>query len=257
MHILLTNDDGISAPGLMAIYKQLLTIADVTVIAPENARSGASHSISLEPIPYSKVAFGDVQAYSVNGTPADCVKLAVNALVETPIDMVVSGINAGANVGIHVYYSGTVAAAMEAAFYNIPAVSLSVVRTEEKQPDFESAAEYSLKLIKKLTPALSGNVVNINIPDLAVQKPKGVAIVPHSTNGFHETYSSKTNKDGLKSLTFEGCLHRDDDVVGLDTNSLADGFITITSLHCDRTDYQGNLLLEQLDFDNLGKTNKK
>ncbi|MCK5565915.1 MAG: 5'/3'-nucleotidase SurE [Planctomycetes bacterium] len=253
MHILLTNDDGISAPGLLAIYKQLRTIAEVTVIAPQDARSGAGHSISLDPITYSKIAFGDGHAYSVDGTPADCVKLAVNAIAGTPIDMVVSGINAGANVGIHIYYSGTVAAAVEAAFYNIPAIALSAVRTEQEQPDFEIAAEYSLELIKKLTPAALGNVININIPDLTEHKPKGVAVVPHSTNGFDENYSSKTNTDGLKSLTFEDCQHRDNDVVGLDTNSLADGFITITSLHCDRTDYQSNLLLEQVDFDDISK----
>lgn len=257
MHILLTNDDGISAPGLMAIYKQLRSIADVTVVAPQNAQSGAGHSITLEPLTYSKVPFGeDSQAFSVDGSPADCVKLAVNAIVDTPIDMVVSGINCGANVGIHLYYSGTVAAAMEAAFYNIPAISLSTVRREE-EPDFKTAAEYSLKVIKKLLPASPGNVINVNIPDLTEHKPKGVVVVPHSTNGFDENYSSEMNGDGQTFFTFIGCEHRDDDVLPLDTNSLADGFITITSLHCDLTDYQGNFLLDQIDFNDLNETNQK
>ena len=255
MHILLTNDDGISAPGLMAIYKQLRTIADVTVVAPHEARSGAGHSISLDPITYCGIPFAETQAYSVAGSPADCVKLAVNAIVKTPIDMVVSGINAGANVGIHIYYSGTVGAAMEAAFYNIPAVALSAL-FEGVEIDFDLAAKYSLNIIKKLLPIEPAVVFNINLPQLAKAKPKGVVIVPHSTNGFDENYSSKTNNDGLKSLTFEDCRHRDDDVVGLDTNSLADGFITITSLHCDRTDYQGNLLLEQVDFDDISENDK-
>lgn len=258
MHILLTNDDGISAPGLMAIYKQLLTIAEVTVVAPQTAQSGAGHGISLEPITYRQVPFGeDGKAYSVDGSPADCVKLAVNAFVEKPIDMVVSGINAGANVGIHLYYSGTVAAAMEAGFYNIPAISLSTVRTSQEQPDFETAAEHAMKVIKKLLPAAPGNVININIPDLTKHQPKGVIVVPHSTNGFYERYTSETNQGLQRSLTFEGCEHKDDGVVPMDTNSLADGFITITSLHCDLTDYQGNLLLEQIDFDNLGGKDRK
>jgi 5'-nucleotidase len=258
MHILLTNDDGISAPGLMAIYKQLRSIADVTVVAPQDAQSGAGHSITLEPLTYSKVPFGGGgdQAFSVDGSPADCVKLAVNAIVDTPIDMVVSGINCGANVGIHLYYSGTVAAAMEAAFYNIPSIALSTARREE-EPDFKTAAEYSLKVIKKLLPAPPGNVLNVNIPDLTEGKPKGVVVVPHSTNGFDEIYDTETNEHGQTLYTFAGCEHRDDNVLPLDTNSLADGFITITSLHCDLTDYQGNFLLEQIDFNDLNETNQK
>ncbi len=118
MHILLTNDDGIFAPGLAAIYKKLIKLGQVSVVAPAEAKSGASHSITLEPLMCDKVDLtGKFEGYSVSGSPADCVKLGVKELATKPIDLVVSGMNYGANVGINVYYSGTVAAAMEAAFF--------------------------------------------------------------------------------------------------------------------------------------------
>ena len=152
MHILLTNDDGIFAPGLAVLYKKLSLIGKVTVAAPAQPKSGASHSISLEPLICDKVDItGKFTGYSVEGSPADCVKLAVMKLIDhdaEPIDLVVSGINCGANVGINVYYSGTVAAAMEAAFYGIPSIALSAALEEDV--DFEAACEYGIEVIEKL-----------------------------------------------------------------------------------------------------------
>jgi 5'-nucleotidase len=132
MNILLTNDDGIFAPGLAAIYKELIDIGSVTVIAPSDSRSGASHSITFSgPLVCNKVDInGQFIGFSVDGSPADCVKLAVMQLHPEPIDLLVAGINNGANAGINVYYSGTVAAAMEGAFLKIPAVAMSLYRQE-------------------------------------------------------------------------------------------------------------------------------
>ena len=119
MKILLTNDDGIFAPGLAAIYQELIKLGEVIVAAPAESRSGASHSVTFSrPLICNKVEInGQFTGYSIQGSPADCVKLAVMQLHEDPIDLCVSGINSGANVGINVYYSGTVAAAMEGAVY--------------------------------------------------------------------------------------------------------------------------------------------
>ncbi|MBN1817720.1 MAG: hypothetical protein JW828_10185, partial [Sedimentisphaerales bacterium] len=116
MHILLTNDDGIFAPGLAAVYQELVKLGQVTVAAPSDVQSAASHRISLEPVGCELVdILGAFSGFSIDGTPADCVKLALNELLDEeqePVDLVVSGINYGANLGVHVYYSGTVAAAM-------------------------------------------------------------------------------------------------------------------------------------------------
>ncbi len=242
MHVLLTNDDGIFAPGLAAMYNQLSKIAEVTVAAPSDVKSAASHSISLEPLVCDKIELaGKFTGYSVNGSPADCVKLAINKLVDTstnPIDLVVAGINHGANVGINVYYSGTVAAAMEAAFYNIPAIAVSAAFEEDL--DVDAASQYALALINKLLPLQAGNVININIPKLSMGKPKGIKVVPQSTRGFDENYVTQRSKDGQTSYQLTGGSHRDKEAAFVDTITLTEGFITVTALHFDMTDHAGN-----------------
>ena len=247
MPILLTNDDGISAPGLFAIYKQLTKIAQVSVVAPSEVKSGASHSISLEPLTCNKVDIpGKFTGFSVHGSPADCVKLAVNNLVEKPIDLVVSGINHGANVGIHVYYSGTVAAAMEAAFYGIPALALSAAF--EENLDIETAAEYGFNTIEKLLPLNPADVININIPRLSLGTPKGTKVLPHSINGYHETYTTKKDEHGRTFYHFTSGDYKDISSASTDTTFLVDGYITVTALHFDLTDYKRNLDLERINF---------
>lgn len=209
MHILLTNDDGIFAPGLAAIYKKLIRLGQVSVVAPAEAKSGASHSITLEPLMCDKVDLtGKFAGYSVSGSPADCVKLGIMELVTEPIDLVVSGMNHGANVGVNVYYSGTVAAAMEAAFFSIPSVALSVAYEEDT--DFDAAAEYGLGVIEKLLPVGAGSVININVPMLSKGKPKGVKVVSQSTSGYREHYESRENERGQKMYQLGGGDHRDE-----------------------------------------------
>ena len=247
MHILLTNDDGIFAPGLAAIYKKLTKLGQVTVIAPSEAKSGASHSISLEPLICDRVDLtGKFVGYSVCGSPADCVKLAVMELTDCPIDLVVSGINHGANVGINVYYSGTVAAAMEAAFFGIPSVALSIAF--EEKTDFEAAAEYGFDVIQKLLPLRVGSVININIPMLSMGKPKGVRVVGQSTSGYHEHYTTRKNEHGQTVYQLDGGRHRDEQTAFTDVTALIEGFITLTCLHFDMTDYEKNLELERTEW---------
>ena len=247
MHILLTNDDGIFAPGLAAMYKQLTKLGRVTVVAPSEVKSAASHSISLDPLNCDKIDLaGKFVGYSVDGSPADCVKLAVMHIAESPIDMVVSGINHGANVGINVYYSGTVAAAMEAAFFAIPAISISAALEDDM--NFEASTEYGLEVIKKLLPLTCGNVININIPRLSKGKPKGVRIVPQSTGGFHEHYSSRKNKNGQTIYQLNGGRHRDEEAADTDTNCIYNGYITITALHFDMTDHEKNEELKKIKW---------
>jgi 5'-nucleotidase len=242
MHILLTNDDGIFAPGLAAMYDQLTKIGRVSVVAPAVSRSGASHSISLEPLICQQVQLpGTFKGYSVQGSPADCVKLALMELVQTnddPVDMVVSGINHGANVGINIYYSGTVAAAMEAAFYRIPAIAVSAAL--EENMNIENAAEHAAGVINKILPLTKSDIININIPKLSLGEPKGIKVLQQATAGFHENYILRNNQHGQKMYQLTGGDHRDKHDTPTDTIALTEGYITVTALKFGMTNHKKN-----------------
>jgi 5'-nucleotidase len=247
MQILLTNDDGIFAPGLAAIYKELIKLGDVTVVAPADSRSGSSHSITYkEPLVCNKVDInGQFTGFSVKGSPADCVKLAVMQLHDGPIDLLVAGINNGANAGINAYYSGTVAAAMEAAFLKIPAVAMSLA--SEEHLDFETAAKYCTKILKKLLPLENSEVININIPLLSNGEPKGIRVVPQSTEGFHEYYIPQHTEQRQTVFQLAGGPHRLEQNL-TDTISLAEGFITITALAPGMTDHKKTRRLKKIKW---------
>jgi len=236
MEILLTNDDGIFAPGLAAIYKQLAKLGNVMVVAPMDSRSGTGHSVTFfRPLLCNKVDInGQFAGFSVQGSPADCVKLACIQLHDGPIDLLVAGINNGANVGINVYYSGTVAAAMEGAFLRIPAVAMSLAREEDM--DFEKAALYCAKILEKLMPIKSGDVININIPALSAGQPKGIKVVSQSTGGLHEYYIAQKDEQSQTLFQLAGGAHRCE-TNPTDTTALAEGFITITPLVADMTNH--------------------
>lgn len=243
MHILLTNDDGIFAPGLAAIYKRLIHVGQVTVVAPADVQSGAGHSISLRDLTCQSLEImGKFSGFSVDGSPADCVKLAVNKLIgkKTPIDLVVSGMNHGTNIGLNVFYSGTVAAAIEAAFYNLPAIAVSAAM--EDPWNSELAADYAVDVIKQLLPVQPREVVSINIPHLSQGKPAGVKVVPQSSCGFDEFYHTVQEQEGQGVYHLAGGRHRDihDPNCWVDTTAIAAGFITLTSLRLNLTDPKGN-----------------
>lgn len=249
MHILLTNDDGIFAPGLAALYKQLTRLGKVTVAAPSEVRSGAGHSITLNAISCEYVdIMGKFAGYSVDGSPADCVKLALNELLESheKIDLVVSGMNHGANVGINVFYSGTVAGAIEGAFYNLPAIAVSAAM--EESMDLDRAAEYALEVIEQLLHLQNGTVVNINIPPLSAGAPKGVRVVPQSTSGFEEFYDTH-HVNGQPTYRLSGGTHRDSQAdAWTDTLALEAGYITITALRKELTDRIANEVLSAMEI---------
>ncbi|MBN2020749.1 MAG: 5'/3'-nucleotidase SurE [Sedimentisphaerales bacterium] len=237
MNILLTNDDGIFAPGLSAIYKELITLGSVSVVAPDASRSGTSHSITFNrPIVCNKVDVnGLFTGYSIEGSPADCVKLAVMQLCEEPFDVLVAGINNGANTGINVYYSGTVAAAMEGVLLGIPSVAMSVAA--EEQMDYTAAAKYCVQILKQLLPVEQGAVVNINIPLLSQGSPRGIKVVPQSNRAFDEYYEPQKDENGQTVYQLAGGPHPFDDAQ-TDTVALIEGFISVTALAPDMTDYK-------------------
>jgi 5'-nucleotidase len=247
MQILLTNDDGIFAPGLAALYKELVKIGSVTVVAPADSRSCSSHSITLNrPFVCNKIDIdGRFTGFSVEGSPADCVKLACMQLCKDPIDLVVAGLNNGANIGINAYYSGTVAAAMEAAFLKIPAVAMSLAA--EENMDFETAARYCVEVLQKLMPIAAGDMININVPLLSKGKPKGIRVVPQSTEGFDEYYERRQNEQGQTVFQLAAGSHRHEENP-TDSIALADGFITITALAIGMTDHTKTRRLQKLFY---------
>jgi 5'-nucleotidase len=253
MRILLTNDDGIFAPGLTALYKRLQELGQVTVVAPTDCWSGASHAITFsEPLVCHKTEVeGLFTGFSIEGSPADCVKLACMQLHDGPIDLVVAGVNLGANVGISVYYSGTVAAAIEAAFLKIPSAAISVAAEEET--DFDKAAEYGVEVLKKLLPLHSGDVMNINIPRVSRGVPKGIRVVPQATSGFYEYYIPQRVGDSETFFQLAGGAHREEQVP-VDTTTLAEGYITVTPLRPDMTDHRKTLPLQTRVEGKLGKS---
>lgn len=251
MRILLSNDDGILAPGLAALYAAVADIGQVQVVAPESPQSAAGHSITLaDPLCVRTVHVGGPEGLtgiSVDGRPADCVRLAIKKLLDTPPDLVLSGINAGANVGINVFYSGTVAAAAEAAMCGIPAVAFSAAlsgfgqdaRAEVDFPRIGCLCRWVLSRL--LEQGLTGrDLINVNVPVLEADAgiPRGVRVVRQSTAGLADVYHHHVDHNGQET-------YRLGDEYGFveagresDVTSLAEGFITVTPLHVDMTDHR-------------------
>ncbi len=164
MHILITNDDGYLAPGIKILTQELALVADISVVAPERNRSAASNSLTLmRPLRVEQYANG---SYYIDGTPTDCVHLALSGLLDNQPDMVVSGINAGPNLGDDVLYSGTVAAAMEGRYLGLPAIAVSLVG--KPATNFQTAAQITRRVVERLThnPLPDDTLLNLNVPDL-------------------------------------------------------------------------------------------
>src|SRR5256885_2907295 len=166
MLILLTNDDGIMAPGIVAMYRELTKLGEVTVVAPETVQSATGHGITLtSPLLTNRVTVENAfTGTAIDGRPADCVKLAVSQILPRQPDLVISGINSGANVGINVIYSGTIAAAIEAAFLGLPSIALSLYLRKDVETNYKVAARRSMNVIEQLLAAglKSGQVVSGN-----------------------------------------------------------------------------------------------
>ncbi len=240
MHILVTNDDGIFAPGLEALYRELQHRGAVSVVAPESEQSAVGHSISLAtPLRVKQVALpGGLAGWAVNGTPADCVKIAVAELLPQPPDLVVSGINLGPNVGINVLYSGTVSAATEAAILGIKGVAVSL--NTYKDADFVTAASLTGDLLARLQqwPGwTNGVILNVNLPALPREQVRGVRVTRQDTGKLVERFQRRVDPRErvyywLAEINEYRCVDTDTDYA-----ALRDGYISITPIHFDLTHY--------------------
>jgi 5'-nucleotidase len=238
VRILVTNDDGIFAPGIRALRKEMQALGEVMAIAPAQEQSGVGHAITLlTPLVVKQVEDEDGTAlgHMVEGSPADCVKLAIMELMERPPDIIVSGINSGANAGINVLYSGTVAAAVEGAFFKITSFAVSLELAEHF--DYPSAARHARRVIEQTLAQNPprGSLFNINLPALSRGEPRGVRVVPMSIGRHGEGFERRMDPRGRTyywltyAPPFEFERHE------TDVSSLAEGYITVTPLHFDLT----------------------
>ena len=235
MQILLTNDDGIYAPGLEALQTELSRLGNVMVVAPALEQSGVSHTITyLEPLLAREVfREGRLVGRAVSGTPADCVRLAMLEYFKTPPDLVVSGINAGANAGINVLYSGTVAAAIEGAFYGVTSVAVSL--SESELSDHALAARLAVRVIEQLLDgAPQGSLWNLNLPTLKPGWPLGVKTVPMSLERYREVVDRRIDPRN-RPYYWIGTDPRGGHVIEPDTDveGLEEGYMTLTPLFFD------------------------
>lgn len=241
MNILLSNDDGINAPGLLAIAKELSKIGTLYVAAPCSERSASSSALSIiTPIKAIPVEFpiDRVCAYSISGTPADCVKLGLTTLFEdVKFDLVVSGINKGGNMAVDTFYSGTVAAALEGAFKNILSVAVSLNSFCPKAC-YETAAISAIECIDKLTKnnMPKNKVYNINVPNIKKDEIKGIKITKGGKVDYFEKYQLCTNPLNLPFYWLKGDLTIMDDDLNTDVVAVKEGYISITPVRTCLTD---------------------
>lgn len=240
MRILLTNDDGIYAPGLRALRTELQQLGEVTVVAPATEQSAVGHSITLlTPLIVQEVFDEKNQrlGWAVEGKPADCVKLALVELMEHPPDLIVSGINAGSNAGINVIYSGTVAAAIEGAFFKVTSIAVSLEYKKPVRLDFSRAAQLGRQVIEQILQNRPGpgTLFNINIPSLEKGEPKGVRVAAQGLLPYEERYDRRTDPRGRVYFWITPDIQRPPQVPDSDLTGLAEHFITITPLKFDLT----------------------
>jgi 5'-nucleotidase len=235
MKILVCNDDGHRAPGILALRGALEGLAELTTVAPERNHSGASNALTLE-MPLRVTATGP-GSYFVSGTPTDCVHLAISGLFDFEHDMVVSGINNGENLGDDVLYSGTVAAAIEGRFLGLPTVAFSLRRPSEGEPDFTAAARVARLVVQRLLSApLDRNLIlNVNVPHLPFESLRGFRSTRLGARHRSDRVVPATDPRGRQVYWVGPAGEGEDDGPGTDFHAVAAGYVSVTPLQVDLT----------------------
>jgi 5'-nucleotidase len=238
MRVLVSNDDGVEAPGIAVLARTLSVAGEVIVVAPDRDRSGASNSLTLDqPIRVTKL---DENRYRVAGTPTDCVHLALCGMLEKDPDIVVSGINNSANLGDDVIYSGTVSAAMEGRFLGLPAIAVSLVTSEDSGHHFDSAAQAALAIMQRLVvdPLPADTILNVNVPDRPWHELRGFAVTRLGKRHRSAPCIRQIDPRGRPLWWIGPAGEVDDDGPGTDFRAVRDGYISITPIHVDLTRFQ-------------------
>jgi 5'-nucleotidase len=238
MQVLVSNDDGVEAPGIRVLADRLTALGTVTVVAPDRDRSGASNSLTLDsPIRVHPLGPGH---YRVSGTPTDCVHLALSGLLDHEVDIVVSGINNCANLGDDVIYSGTVSAAMEGRFLGLPAIAVSLVTREGSGRHFDSAATAVLMLVRRLVtdPLPADTILNVNVPDLPWADIHGFEVTRLGKR-HRSSPAIRTEDPRGRPMWWIGPPGKvEDEGPGTDFDAVRRGFVSVTPIHTDLTRVQ-------------------
>jgi 5'-nucleotidase len=239
LKILITNDDGIEAPGIAALAESLSEVGEVTIVAPLKEQSAIGHAITMQ-LPLRVINYkknGDFFGYAVSGTPADCVKIGIRNLIEVPPDLVVSGINHGSNTAINIIYSGTVSAAREAAIMEIPSMAVSV--TNHEATDFRFAAKISRLLALKLASndLPLGTLLNVNVPDIPEDQIAGIKLTRQGKSKWDDIYVRRTDPYGKNYYWLTGNLMEVDTELETDQVAIRKNYVSVSPIHFDLTDY--------------------
>ena len=238
--ILVTNDDGITAPGLHALYLAMAELGEVTIVAPDAEQSAVGHAITtMTPLRFKEVVLeGGISGHAVNGTPADSVRLAILTICQTPPDLVVSGINLGPNTATNVIYSGTVSAATEARILRIPSIAVSLATF--KDPIWETPATFARQLAAEvLEHGLPDKVLlNINVPNLPLDKVKGIRVTRQGNSGYNERYEMRADPRAVPYYWQAGTYRMSDVDEETDALSVDQGYVSVTPVSFDLTAHE-------------------
>jgi len=241
MRVLIANDDGIDAVGIQTLYRVIKKSYECVLIAPDRNRSGASNSLTLSrPLQPKEIRKNE---YSVDGTPSDCVNLALSEVIDGQFDVVISGINHGPNLGDDVIYSGTVAAAMEARYLGRPSIAISL----DGKVNFEAAAQVLLRLLSDshTLNLPSGILLNVNVPDLPYDQLRGAKVTRLGHRKCAQPAISAQHPKGIPSFWIGALSEPNDNSVGTDFWAVENAYVSVTPIHADMTCYQAVSPLEE------------
>lgn len=247
--ILITNDDGITAPGIRNLVEAVKDLGKIVVVAPDKAQSGMGHAITIgHPLRMTKMdMFGDIEAWQTSGTPVDCVKLAVDKILHGKPDLCLSGINHGANHSINVIYSGTMSAAMEASIESIPSIGFSLL-DYSYEADFSAARHYVKKIVssllaqKKLDKHL---LLNVNIPSIPKELIKGVKVCRQAYAKYEEDFEERKDPHGKRYYWLTGEFINFDKGKDTDVWALKNNYVSVVPVQFDLTNYKLKSQLEK------------
>jgi 5'-nucleotidase len=239
-HILVSNDDGIDAPGIFALVQELKKSAHVSVVAPDKQQSAVGHAITmhypLRVIPFLKN--NELFGYAVDGTPADAVKIAVRSLLNSKPDLLVSGINHGSNTAINILYSGTVSAATEGTILGIPSIAVSLTTYDE--PDFSYAAKFAARLaalvIEKGLP--EGTLLNVNVPAVPEEEIRGVMVTRQGSSKWDDTFEVRRDPANREYFWLKGSMLVTDTDPDIDQVAIRNNMVSVTPIHYALTDLE-------------------
>lgn len=239
MNILVTNDDGIDSPGIYALVMELRKLGTVHVVAPDRQQSAVGHALTvsspLRATPFNRE--GEIFGYAVTGTPADCVKLGISTLLEQPPDLLVSGINHGANTAVNIVYSGTVSAATEGMMMGIPSIAVSV-NSFSYDVDCQPAARYAAIIARHIsgTNLPAGTLINVNVPAISSSDIKGIKITRQGTGNWHDTYERRQDPLGHDYYWLTGTYRPTEGETDTDDAAMCAGYVSVTPIRFQLTD---------------------